>query len=99
MSLLSDEVRVIDADAHMTEARDLWVKRAPAAYKDRVPRVEKVDGRSTWIVDGDTSLGFAGGGSVIDLEGDLGRRFVIRLFWAGVEGDADRFSVEEGKCR
>ncbi len=69
MSALSDEVRVIDADTHLTEARDLWVSRAPAAYKDQVPRVEQVDGRPTWVVEKDTSLGFAGGGSVIDRDG------------------------------
>jgi len=70
MSPLSDEVRVVDADTHMTEAHDLWVKRAPAAYKDRVPRVEQVDGRPTWVVDNGTALGFAGGGGVIDRDGN-----------------------------
>lgn len=69
MSSLSDEVRVIDADTHLTEARDLWVSRAPAAYKDQVPRVERVEGRPTWVVEKDTALGFAGGGSVIDRNG------------------------------
>ena len=52
MATLSDEVRVIDADTHLTEAHDLWTKRAPAAYEDRVPRVEQVDGEPTWVVDG-----------------------------------------------
>ncbi len=70
MSSLSDEVRVIDADTHLTEARDLWVSRAPAAYKDLVPRVEEVDGRPTWVVEKDTALGFAGGGGVIDRDGN-----------------------------
>jgi predicted TIM-barrel fold metal-dependent hydrolase len=70
MSLLSDEVRVVDADSHLTEAHDLWVKRAPAAYKDRVPRVEQVDGRPTWVVDNGTVVSFAGGGGVIDRDGN-----------------------------
>jgi len=70
MSLLSDEVRVVDADSHLTEAHDLWVKRAPAAYKDRVPRVEEVDGRPTWIVDDGQVVSFAGGGGVIDRDGN-----------------------------
>jgi predicted TIM-barrel fold metal-dependent hydrolase len=68
MTTIADEVRVIDADTHLTEAHDLWIKRAPAAYKDRVPRVEEVDGRPTWVVDG-VSLGFAGGGGVVDRDG------------------------------
>jgi uncharacterized protein len=69
MVALSDEVRVIDADTHLTEAHDLWTKRAPAAYRDRVPRVEQVDGQPTWVVDG-APLGFAGGGGVIDRDGE-----------------------------
>ena len=63
------DVRVIDADTHMTEAHDLWTSRAPAAYRDRVPHVEQIDGQPTWVVDG-TPLGFAGGGGVIDTEGE-----------------------------
>jgi predicted TIM-barrel fold metal-dependent hydrolase len=69
MSKVAEDVRVIDADTHLTEAHDLWIKRAPAQYKDRVPRVEEVDGRPTWVVDG-TPLGFAGGGGVIDRDGE-----------------------------
>jgi predicted TIM-barrel fold metal-dependent hydrolase len=65
MHKLAEDVQVIDADTHLTEAHDLWTRRAPAAYKDRVPRVEEVDGQPTWVVDGSV-LGFAGGGGVID---------------------------------
>ena len=66
MTLALDDVKVVDADSHLTESHDLWTKRAPAGYEDRVPRVEKMDGRPTWLVDGAT-LGFAGG--VIDRQG------------------------------
>lgn len=70
MSLPSD-LRVVDCDSHLTEQHDLWTKRAPAAYKRRVPRVEKVDGRDTWVMeDGAHRLGFAGAGSVIDPQGN-----------------------------
>jgi len=68
MALAVDDVKVVDADSHLTEAHDLWTKRAPAGYEDRVPRVEEINGRPTWVVDGAT-LGFAGGGGVIDREG------------------------------
>jgi len=68
MTLALDDVKVVDADSHLTEPHDLWTKRAPAGYEDRVPRVEEVDGRPTWVVDGAT-LGFAGGGGVIDRQG------------------------------
>jgi len=68
MTLALDDVKVVDADSHLTEPHDLWTKRAPAGYEDRVPRVQEVDGRPTWVVDGAT-LGFAGGGGVIDRQG------------------------------
>src|SRR5579859_5005087 len=69
MSQLWPDIKVVDADTHLTEAHDLWTKRAPAAYKDRVPHVTEVDGRPTWVVDG-AAIGFAGGGGVIDRDGD-----------------------------
>jgi hypothetical protein len=65
MALALDGLRVIDADTHLTEAHDLWTKRAPAKYADRVPHVRVVDGRPMWFVDG-SEMGFAGGGGVID---------------------------------
>jgi uncharacterized protein len=67
-SLSEEKLRVVDADTHLTEPHDLFVKRAPAALRDRVPRVEKVDGKPTWVVDGGT-LGGAWGGSVVDKAG------------------------------
>jgi predicted TIM-barrel fold metal-dependent hydrolase len=62
---LAEDVRVIDADTHLTEQPDLWTKRAPAAYRDRVLHVEQIDGLPTWVVDG-VPLGFVRGGGVID---------------------------------
>jgi predicted TIM-barrel fold metal-dependent hydrolase len=71
MISLPSDLRVVDCDSHLTEKHDLWTKRAPAAYKRRVPRVEKVDGRDTWVMeDGAHRLGFAGAGSVIDPKGN-----------------------------
>jgi len=32
-------IKVIDVDTHLTEPGDLWTSRAPARYKDLVPRV------------------------------------------------------------
>ena len=72
MTLALDGLRVIDADTHLTEAHDLWTKRAPAKYADRVPHVVEVDGKPMWYVDG-AELGFAGGGGVIDRDGGKGR--------------------------
>jgi predicted TIM-barrel fold metal-dependent hydrolase len=67
---LAEGVKVVDCDSHLTETHDLFTSRAPAAYKDRVPRVVQIDGRDTWVVEDGVEMGFAGGGSVIDREGN-----------------------------
>jgi uncharacterized protein len=80
MTLPLDQVKVIDADTHLTEAHDLWTKRAPARFKDRMPHVERVDGAATWVVDGEV-LGRAGAGGVIDRDGVKGRSFEGLYEW------------------
>jgi predicted TIM-barrel fold metal-dependent hydrolase len=80
MSLPLDQLNVIDADTHMTEQHDLWTKRAPAAWKDRVPHVTQVDGAATWVVDG-AVLGRAGAGGVVDKNGVKGRTFEGLYEW------------------
>ena len=75
-----EQVKVIDADTHLTERHDLWTSRAPAKWKDRVPHVAKVDGAATWVVDG-VVLGRAGAGGVIDRDGNKGRSFEGLYEW------------------
>jgi predicted TIM-barrel fold metal-dependent hydrolase len=50
-------IAVIDADTHWTEPHDLWLKRAPATYRARVPQVKMLDGQMSWVIDGDKSIG------------------------------------------
>ena len=50
--MLNNDTLVIDADSHWSEPPDLFTKLAPAEYKDRVPRVEEVDGQRMWVFDG-----------------------------------------------
>ena len=45
-------IKVIDADTHLNEPYDLWTSRASAAWRDRIPKVEDVDGEPTWMIDG-----------------------------------------------
>src|SRR3954453_11714084 len=80
MTLPLDQVRVIDADTHMTEQHDLWTSRAPASIKDRVPQVARLDGVACWCVDG-VILGRAGAGGVVDTEGNKGRSFEGLFEW------------------
>lgn len=67
---LADEVRVIDADTHMTERHDLFTSRAPQGYAERVPRVVDIDGKPHWVVEDSVVLGPARGGGVIDRHGE-----------------------------
>ena len=48
--------KVVDVDTHLVEPHDLWTKRAPAKYRDRVPQVRVVDGVRSWVIDGDKIL-------------------------------------------
>jgi predicted TIM-barrel fold metal-dependent hydrolase len=63
-----DGLKVIDVDAHISEPHDLWTSRAPAAYRDRVPQVQQVDGQPHWFMEG-VDLGFASAASVILADG------------------------------
>ncbi|MEX5712727.1 amidohydrolase family protein [Parafrankia sp. FMc6] len=68
MVKLADGIRVVDADAHMTERHDLFTERAPKGYEDRVPHVERIDGVDMWIVEG-KAFGKAGSGGTVDHHG------------------------------
>jgi uncharacterized protein len=63
------DLRVIDADTHLTEPHDLWTARAPRTFADRVPRVEMVDGYEAWTVDG-VFLSRASASSVVRRDGE-----------------------------
>jgi predicted TIM-barrel fold metal-dependent hydrolase len=75
-----DQVKVIDADTHLTERHDLWTSRAPAGMKDRLPHVTEVDGQATWVI-GDSVLGRAGAGGVVDKQSVKGRSFEALYEW------------------
>ncbi len=55
---------VVDADSHWSEPPDLFTKRAPAAFRDRVPHVEDVDGQPMWVFDGHTIGRFSAAGVI-----------------------------------
>ncbi|MFC7564528.1 hypothetical protein ACFQU9_15095 [Actinomadura namibiensis] len=46
------ELRIVDADTHITEPHDMWTSRAPKGFEDRVPRVVNGDDGPQWVVDG-----------------------------------------------
>jgi predicted TIM-barrel fold metal-dependent hydrolase len=81
MALPLADLKVVDADTHLTEAHDLWTKRAPAAWRERVPRVEQVEGAATWVVDDGVVMGRAGAGGVVGRDGVKGRSFEGLYEW------------------
>ncbi|MDA8048004.1 MAG: amidohydrolase family protein [Actinomycetota bacterium] len=46
------EYTLIDVDSHITESPGTWVDRVAARHRDRVPRVERIEGRDIWLIDG-----------------------------------------------
>jgi uncharacterized protein len=46
LTTLSEPVRVIDADSHLTEPPDLWLERLPSKWRDMAPRMA-VDDKGT----------------------------------------------------
>jgi predicted TIM-barrel fold metal-dependent hydrolase len=49
---------IIDSDSHWVEPPETWTSRAPARFRDRVPRLERhPDGYDVWLVDGDNFFG------------------------------------------
>jgi predicted TIM-barrel fold metal-dependent hydrolase len=53
-------IKIVDCDTHFTEPPDLFVSRASAKFKDKVPHVRRVDGVDRWFV-GTRDFGSLGG--------------------------------------
>ena len=44
--------RVIDVDTHITEPPDTWTARMASKWGEAIPRVERIGGVDTWVVNG-----------------------------------------------
>jgi uncharacterized protein len=53
-------IKIVDCDTHFTEPPDLWTANAPAALRDKMPHVKRIDGADRWFV-GDRDFGSIGG--------------------------------------
>jgi predicted TIM-barrel fold metal-dependent hydrolase len=58
------DMLVIDADSHWSEPSDLFTSRAPAEWRERVPRVAQVDGEAMWVFDGHVMGRFSAAGVI-----------------------------------
>jgi len=48
---LTEGIKVIDVDSHLSEPLDLWTSRATPKYRDRVPQMRMLDGKRVWPSD------------------------------------------------
>ncbi len=44
------DLTFVDCDAHWTEPADLWTARVPEKWHDRVPQLQRVNGRDCWVL-------------------------------------------------
>jgi predicted TIM-barrel fold metal-dependent hydrolase len=51
---------MLSSDSHIIEPPDLWTERIDAEFRDRAPRVDRVDGNDFWFIDGKPSMSFLG---------------------------------------
>ncbi len=65
---LFERFDVIDVDTHLTEPPDVWTARVPAAWHDRVPHIERIDGRDVWMAGGER-IGTPGAFSMAGFDG------------------------------
>jgi predicted TIM-barrel fold metal-dependent hydrolase len=75
---------VLDADSHWCERPDLFTSIAPAAVRDRVPRVEAVDGERMWVFDGHP-IGRYSAGGVVARDGSKESSDTALHHWTGEE--------------
>jgi predicted TIM-barrel fold metal-dependent hydrolase len=66
-------LKIIDTDSHISEPFDLWSARAPAAYRERLPRVKEIEGQRHWVVDESVDLGRTSPTSVVRKDGRKSR--------------------------
>lgn len=52
--MATKDIPIIDVDTHYNEPLDLWTSRAPDHLRDRVPRVEVIEGVQQWVIEKDT---------------------------------------------
>jgi predicted TIM-barrel fold metal-dependent hydrolase len=93
---LTEGIKIIDADTHLSEPHDLWTRRAPARLKDRLPRVKMVDGKRLWVIDDDIPLSGAGASPISVIRKDGSKSRSLEFFgWQIEEVHAGSYDVAE----
>jgi hypothetical protein len=94
---LVEGIKVIDIDTHLSEPLDLWTSRATPKYRDRVPQMRMLDGKWTWTIDRDRSLGVGSASSVIYRDGS--KAAGIGLGWIPFVLETLDYSLVEAGAR
>jgi len=66
-------IKIIDVDTHISEWPELWTDRAPAAYKDRMPRIVGKGKDRKWVIDEDIFIYNTGAASAVMKDGSKTR--------------------------
>ena len=69
MVLATDRALILSSDSHVFEPPDLWTTRIDAAFRDRAPRLQRVDGVDQIVIEDGRFL------SGIGLISNAGARF------------------------
>ena len=83
-------LKVIDTDTHWSEPPDLWTSRAPAAYKNKVPRIEQTEQGPYWVV-GEEATPIQPG-SPVSVISKTGEKIYGGYFYASRYGDVHEAS-------
>ena len=67
-------IKIIDVDTHVSEWPELWTERAPAAYKNRMPRIVGKGAERKWIIDEDTFIYNSGAAAAVMKDGSKDRQ-------------------------
>jgi len=70
-------IKIIDVDTHVSEWPELWTERAPAAYKNRMPRIVGKGAERKWIIDEDTFIYNSGAAAAVMKDGSKARGAVF----------------------
>jgi predicted TIM-barrel fold metal-dependent hydrolase len=79
-----EDAFIVDADSHWCERPDLFTSMAPPELRDRVPRVEEVDGERMWVFDGHPVGRYSAGG-VVARDGSKESSDIALHQWSGEE--------------
>jgi hypothetical protein len=47
---------ILSSDSHVFEPPDLWTTRIDAAFRDRAPRIQRIDGVDQLVVEGQQAV-------------------------------------------